>query len=189
MEVKVNMHGIFIVPGRAPSMVMLVTPDAKRYFPVWVGPMDLTFLTIVFEKIKTPWPLTHELIIDVLLTADLIIDKVVIYDRKDIISFASIYFSGAHTFVLEARPGDAINLAMRSGCPVYVEDRLLVDLESRALEARKIQLPQTLPRQELAPFEEWPNPNSYVPWSEDYSELPFFVSNLEAVHFSLLPKA
>ena len=98
----------------------------SRIVPVWVGPAEAMQLGMAVEHMRTPRPLTHDLMLDALTNLDARIDHAVINDVKGTTFFAKLYLKqGDRTIELDARPSDAIALALRQDAPLYIEETVL----------------------------------------------------------------
>lgn len=97
-----------------------------RIVPVWVGPAEAMQLGMAVEHMRTPRPLTHDLMLDALTNLDARIDHAVINDVKGTTFFAKLYLKqGDRTIELDARPSDAIALAIREDAPIYIDEKTL----------------------------------------------------------------
>ena len=98
----------------------------SRIVPVWVGPAEAMQLGMAVEHMRTPRPLTHDLMLDALTNLDARIDHAVINDVKGTTFFAKLYLKqGDRMIELDARPSDAIALAIREDAPIYIDERTL----------------------------------------------------------------
>ena len=98
----------------------------SRIVPVWVGPAEAMQLGMAVEHMRTPRPLTHDLMLDALTNLDARIDHAVINDVKGTTFFAKLYLKqGDRMIELDARPSDAIALAIREDAPIYIDEKTL----------------------------------------------------------------
>lgn len=121
-----------VVPGQnQPSILVLEPSEEKglsqaRIVPIWIGTHEAAALGIALEQVKLPRPATHDLLIDALTNLDATIDHAVITDMRGQTFFANLVLKqGDRTIVLDARPTDALSLAIRQGAPFYIVDDLL----------------------------------------------------------------
>ena len=99
---------------------------AQRILPIWIGPQEAMQVGAALEHIKMPRPLTHDLFLDALTNLDARVDHVVINDISGQTYFAKMYLrQGSRLMELDARPTDAISLAIREGSPIYVSEEVL----------------------------------------------------------------
>jgi hypothetical protein len=90
-----------------------------------IGPAEATGIAVPLEKITPPRPLTHDLFLTLFGRLNVKVEKVVVTDLRDNTYFATLYLTAAGApMELDARPSDAIALAVRAGAPVLVEDRV-----------------------------------------------------------------
>ena len=98
----------------------------SRIVPVWVGPAEAMPLGMAVEHMKTPRPLTHDLMLDAITNLDARIDHAVINDVKGTTFFAKLFLKQADRVIeLDARPSDAIALAIREDAPIFIEEQTL----------------------------------------------------------------
>lgn len=98
----------------------------SRIVPVWVGPAEAMQLGMAVEHMRTPRPLTHDLMLDALTNLDARIDHAVINDVKGTTFFAKLYLKqGDRTNGVDTITGDAIALAIREDAPIYIDEKTL----------------------------------------------------------------
>lgn len=112
--------------------VLVLEPDEpavdgkQRIVPIWIGSQEALQLGVALEHIKTPRPLTHDLFIDALTNLDARVDHVVINDVAGSTFFSKLYIRQSGRLIeLDARPTDALALAIREGAPFYIDDEVL----------------------------------------------------------------
>ena len=107
-------------------VVILQDVEKTRLVPIWIGASEGNAIAIELQGEKFPRPLTHDLIIGMLETLGVLIEKVVINDLKDSSYYALIYLRrGKDNFAIDARPSDALAMAVRAKCPIYIDDMVL----------------------------------------------------------------
>lgn len=122
-----------IVTGVAtPSFLVLqpleepASPGKSRVVPICIGPHETLSLGAVLEGAKFARPMTHDLMLDALTNLDARIERAVITDVKDSTFFSRLCLTQYGRLIdLDARPSDAIALALRQGAPVYIEEDVL----------------------------------------------------------------
>lgn len=121
-----------IVTGPAqPSVLVLQpvedSPEGKsRIVPIWIGTQEATQLGIAIEHVRLPRPTTHDLFLDAITNLDARVDHVVISEAKGATFFAKLYLRQAGRLIeLDARPTDALSLAIRQEAPFYIEESVL----------------------------------------------------------------
>ena len=98
----------------------------QRIVPIWIGAQEAMQLGVALEHIKMPRPLTHDLFIDAITNLDARIDHVLINDVVGGTFFSKLYIrQGGRLVELDARPTDALALAIREGAPFYIEESVL----------------------------------------------------------------
>lgn len=121
-----------VVAGQnQPSVLVLQpveeTPARKaRVVPIWIGPTEAAQIGMALEHVKFARPMTHDLMLDALTNLDARVDSMVIYGSKGQMFFAHLVLSqGGRLITLDARPSDAIALALRQDAPLYIEETVL----------------------------------------------------------------
>lgn len=100
--------------------------EKSRVVPVWVGPAEAMQLGVALEQVKTPRPLTHDLMLDAITNLDARVDHAVINDVQGTTFFAKLFLKQADRMIeLDARPSDAVALAVRENAPIYIEEQAL----------------------------------------------------------------
>ena len=115
-----------------PSILVLepleetLEPGVKRIIPIWIGTNEAGQLGAAIEKVKLPRPMTHDLFLDALTNLDARVDHVILNDLKGQTFFAKLYLrQGGRLVELDARPTDAISLALRQDAPFLITEELL----------------------------------------------------------------
>lgn len=114
-----------------PSVLVLQpvedAPAGKaRIVPIWIGPSEAAQIGMALEQVKLERPMTHDLFLDALTNLDARIDSVVICGVKGPVFRSRLILSqGGRLVTLDARPSDAIALALRQDAPLYIEERVL----------------------------------------------------------------
>lgn len=114
-----------------PSVLVLQpiedTPAGKaRIVPIWIGPTEAAHIGMALEQVKLDRPMTHDLFLDALTNLDARVDSVVIYQAKGQVFFSHLILSQAGRLItLDARPSDAVALALRQDAPLYIEEAVL----------------------------------------------------------------
>ena len=121
MEVEMKIRGLMMDPMTNMPIVVLKDSSGDAVLPIWVGIYEANAIALEIEKVTTPRPMTHDLIKILLMGLDASITKVVVSELKDDTFYAVIWMDHAgETVALDARPSDAIALALRWDCPIYV---------------------------------------------------------------------
>jgi uncharacterized protein len=126
MEVEMKIRGLTMDPVTQMPIVVLKDVNGNTVLPIWVGIFEATAIALEIEKVSTPRPMTHDLLKTVLMGLETGVRKVVVSDLKDDTFYALIWLDrGGELISIDSRPSDALALALRLDCPIYVEDTVL----------------------------------------------------------------
>jgi uncharacterized protein len=121
MTIKLMVDPITNLP-----IILLRDRDGQRVLPIWVGASEANAIALQIENISTPRPMTHDLLRNVIHDLKAEIRKVVVSDLKDNTFYALIHLEvNGEPLAVDARPSDAIALALRARAPIFVEDRVI----------------------------------------------------------------
>lgn len=125
MEREVKIRGLMMDPVTNMPVVVLKAVQGAGTLPIWVGIYEANAIALEIEKVQTPRPMTHDLLKNVLLGLDVRVNKVVVCELKDDTFYALIWLErGGEIISMDSRPSDALALALRLDCPIYVEERV-----------------------------------------------------------------
>jgi len=126
MEVEMKIRGLTMDPVTNMPVVILKDVGSDLVLPIWVGVYEANAIALEIEKVSTPRPMTHDLIKNVLTGLDAQVHKVVVTELKDDTFYAVIWLErDGHVISIDSRPSDALALALRMDCPIFVEDDVL----------------------------------------------------------------
>jgi len=126
MEVEMKIRGLMMDPVTNMPIVILKDLNGNTVLPIWVGVYEANAIALEIEKVATPRPMTHDLIKNVLTGLDSKVHKVVVTELRDDTFFAVIWIEREGRFIsIDSRPSDALAIAMRLDCPIFVEDEVL----------------------------------------------------------------
>jgi len=126
MEVEMKIRGLMMDPVTNMPIVVLKDVSGSALLPIWVGIYEANAIALEIEKVATPRPMTHDLIKSVLLGLSTGIRKVVVNDLKDDTFYALIWLErNGELISIDSRPSDALALALRLDCPIFVEEEVL----------------------------------------------------------------
>jgi hypothetical protein len=126
MEVEMKIRGLMMDPVTNMPIVILKDIGSDTVLPIWVGVYEANAIALEIEKVATPRPMTHDLLKNVLLGMEAHVEKVVVTELKDDTFYAVIWVTRHGSPVsIDSRPSDALALALRVDCPIYVEDEVL----------------------------------------------------------------
>ncbi len=111
------------------AVVILKEENGSSILPIIIGYFEASSIVIAMEKVKIERPLTHDLIKTILDIFNIKIQKVVINELKGSTYYATIYIQKGNEIIeIDARPSDSIAIAVRTGCPIFVNENLLQNL-------------------------------------------------------------
>ncbi len=120
-DVEVRIRGLMMDPVTNMPMIVLKDMSGEGVLPIWVGIFEANAIALEIEKSSTPRPMTHDLLRNTLRALDARVTRVVVSDLRDDTFFAVIWMErNGEVMTLDARPSDALALAMRADCPIYV---------------------------------------------------------------------
>jgi bifunctional DNase/RNase len=126
MEVEMKIRGLMMDPVTNMPVVVLRDSEGGSILPIWVGIYEANAIALEIEKVQTPRPMTHDLLKNVLLGLQVMVRKIVVNDLKDDTFYALIWMErDGQIFAIDSRPSDALALALRLDCPIFVEDHVL----------------------------------------------------------------
>src|SRR6266478_232337 len=133
MEVEMKIRGLMMDPVTNMPIVVLKDAQGTAVLPIWVGIYEANAIALEIEKVQTPRPMTHDLLRNVFLGLDVRVQKVVVNDLKDDTFYALIWVErNGEIFSIDSRPSDALALALRVDCPIFVEDEVLKNSKQAA---------------------------------------------------------
>ena len=126
MEVEMKIRGLMVDPVSNMPIVILKDSGGDAVLPIWVGVYEANAIALEIEKVSTPRPMTHDLIKNVLTGLETHVHKVVVTELRDDTFYAVIWMERQGRIVsVDSRPSDALALALRVDCPIFVEDEVL----------------------------------------------------------------
>ena len=126
MEVEMKIRGLMMDPATNMPIVVLKDVNGSGILPIWVGIYEANAIALEIEKVTTPRPMTHDLIKILLLGLGTTMRKVVVSELKEDTFYAVIWLERNGDLIsVDSRPSDALALALRLDCPIYVDDAVL----------------------------------------------------------------
>ncbi len=126
MEVEMKIRGLMMDPVTNMPIVILKDVGGSTVLPIWVGIYEANAIALEIEKVSTPRPMTHDLIKSVLNGLSTGVRKVVVNELKDDTFYALIWLEREGEMIsVDSRPSDALALALRLDCPIFVDDEVL----------------------------------------------------------------
>src|ERR1700755_636550 len=122
MEVEMKIRTLMMDPVTQTPIVILRAVAGETILPIWVGVYEANAIALEIEKVSTPRPMTHDLIKTIVTGLDVTVQKVVVNELKDDTFYALIWMDkNGESVSVDARPSDALALALRLDCPIFVD--------------------------------------------------------------------
>ncbi|MCX6637960.1 MAG: bifunctional nuclease family protein [Acidobacteria bacterium] len=140
MEVEMKIRGLMMDPVTNMPIVILRDVEGNSVLPIWVGIYEANAIALEIEKVSTPRPMTHDLIKTLLLGLNTSVRKVVVSELRDDTFYALIWLEQEGQLIsVDSRPSDALAIALRLDCPIYVEEAVLKSSKAAAASSDKVQ--------------------------------------------------
>jgi len=125
-EVEMKIRGLMMDPVTNMPIVILKDVNGNGILPIWVGIYEANAIALEIEKVSTPRPMTHDLIRTLLHGLDTSVRKIVVNELKEDTFYAMIWLEKDGQLIsVDSRPSDALAVALRLDCPIYVEESVL----------------------------------------------------------------
>jgi len=139
MEVEMKIRGLMMDPVTNMPIVVLKDVAGNSILPIWVGIYEANAIALEIEKVSTPRPMTHDLIRTLLHGLETGMRKVVVSELKDDTFYAVIWLEKDGQLIsVDSRPSDALALALRLDCPIYVDDSVLKSSKASSAVSEKL---------------------------------------------------
>ena len=126
MLIEMTIKGLMVDPITNMPIVILKDKDGERVLPIWVGIFEANAIALQIENIVTPRPMTHDLLRNIITDLDGRVDRVVVSDLKENTFYAIVHLTvRGERVAVDARPSDAIALALRTRAPILVEETVI----------------------------------------------------------------
>jgi uncharacterized protein len=126
MEVEMKIRGLMMDMETNNPIVVLKDVNGTAILPIWVGIYEASAIASEIEKQATPRPMTHDLIRNLLFGLEAAVKKIVVSDLKDDTFYAVIWLErNGEMISVDSRPSDALAIALRMDCPIFVDDTVL----------------------------------------------------------------
>jgi bifunctional DNase/RNase len=140
MEIEMKIRGLTMDPVTQMPIVVLKDVNGNSVLPIWVGIFEANAIALEIEKVSTPRPMTHDLMKTLLLGLNTGVRKVVVNELKDDTFYARIWLERDGELIsVDSRPSDALALALRLDCPIFVDDSVLKNSKATAAITDKVQ--------------------------------------------------
>src|SRR5438552_18913873 len=149
--VEVKIGALIMDPNTNTPIVVLKGVSSETVLPIWVGAFEANAIALEIEKVVPQRPMTHDLLRNVIAECQLSASSVVITDLQENTFYARIELKDKDNepVMLDARPSDAIALALRLDCPIFV-DKKVIDLSAASNQG------EGKPDDDLATPDDWP---------------------------------
>jgi bifunctional DNase/RNase len=134
-----KIRGLMMDPVTNMPIVILKDVSGNSVLPIWVGVYEANAIALEIEKVATPRPMTHDLIKNLLMGLNTAVQKVVVSELKEETYYALIWLEqNGQIISIDSRPSDALALALRLDCPIFVEDQVLKNSKVANTSAEKV---------------------------------------------------
>ena len=127
MQHKAVIAGMAMDPASNTPIIILKTEGDEHVVPIWIGLLEATSIASVLKDVAFERPMTHDLFKNFLKQVQMSVTRIEVSDIRDNTYYARIHFAGAEAgeIVMDARPSDAIAMALRFEAPIYVDDLVI----------------------------------------------------------------
>ena len=126
MQIEMVIKGLMVDPVTNMPIVILRDKDGQKVLPIWVGIFEANAIALQIENVATPRPMTHDLLRNIIQDLNASVQKIVVCDLQENTFYALIYLNlNGGTVAIDARPSDAIALALRTRAPIFVEETVI----------------------------------------------------------------
>lgn len=139
MEVEMKIRGLMMDPMTNTPIVVLKDVGSDTVLPIWVGVYEANAIAMEIEKVTTPRPFTHDLIKNLLNGLNAHVHKIVVTELRDDTFFAVIWMErDGKVISIDSRPSDALAVALRVDCPIYVDEEVLKSSKKAGAAAERV---------------------------------------------------
>jgi len=126
MPLQMKVFGLTIDPTSNSPIMILKAEEGEEALPIWIGILEATAIASELQNIKFTRPMTHDLLKRVIETMGAKIEKIEVCDLRDNTYYALIHLKTAEkAYTIDARPSDAIALALRAKAPIFVDESVI----------------------------------------------------------------
>jgi bifunctional DNase/RNase len=126
--IEMQVGGVYIDPDSNVPVIILKNSLSKDVLPIWVGPLEASYIMMQLQKIEPPRPLTTDLMVNLLAQNNMKVKKIVICEVRNNTYYAKIlYENGFKKKEIDARPSDAISIALKINVPILVNKKIIHD--------------------------------------------------------------
>jgi len=121
-----RISGLMLDPTTNMPIIVLKEVENDSVLPIWVGVFEANAIALEIEKVSPPRPMTHDLLKNAIVGLGATVERVVVTELRNDTFFAAIWATrNGEPLVIDSRPSDAIALAMRTDCPIFVNEEVL----------------------------------------------------------------
>ena len=128
--IQMELSGLGFDPRNMSPIVLLKDSEERNFLPIWIGMFEAAAIAMELQEFKSPRPMTHDLIIDIVVKMQGVIEKVIISDIKEDTFYAVIEIrikDNKEPVKIDCRPSDAIAIAVRVDADIYVSENVMVN--------------------------------------------------------------
>ena len=126
MEIEMKIRGLMVDPSTNAPIVILKDVQSDTVLPIWVGLYEANAIALEVEKATTPRPMTHDLLKNLVQGLNATVQRVVVTELKNDTFYAVLWLDqDGEAVTIDCRPSDALALALRADCPIYVDEDVL----------------------------------------------------------------
>ncbi|OLE53208.1 MAG: hypothetical protein AUG51_14260 [Acidobacteria bacterium 13_1_20CM_3_53_8] len=127
MEIEVKIRGLMMDPSSGTPIIILKDVNSDTMLPIWVGAYEANAIALEIEKVSPQRPMTHDLLRNVILEMGASVERVTVTELRDNTFYAAIMMRSrvGEALMIDARPSDAIALALRVDCPIFVNEEVI----------------------------------------------------------------
>jgi len=131
VEIEMAIKGLMVDPITNMPIIVLREVEGERVLPIWVGVFEANAIALQVENVQTPRPMTHDLLKNVIDQMGGHLERIVVCELKENTFYATLHVLSAQGLLqVDARPSDAIALALRSGARIFVDDAVIQNARS-----------------------------------------------------------
>jgi hypothetical protein len=135
MIIRMKVDGLLFDPRSGMYILLLKAVEGTETLPIWIGKPEADSIALALGKVVTPRPLTHDLIKNILVEMKMSVSKVIVKEILDNTYFAGLYLTdGKFEMQIDARPSDAVAIALRTNSPIYINKDVLETKHTDELE-------------------------------------------------------
>ena len=126
MQIEMNIKGLMIDPITNMPIIILRDQEGQRVLPIWVGVFEANAIALQIENVQTPRPMTHDLLKNIIDDLSARVERIVVTELRENTFYALIHLRrNGQAIEVDARPSDAIALALRTQSPIFVEEAVI----------------------------------------------------------------